>query len=156
MTLTLSVSYRSLLQLVGIFIAFHTRKVTIKALNESKQTGVIIYINSIFLVISGVTSFVLSRYYEVESSLTAVLSLLQPTLFLLLIFIPNVSDNYCCTSYITVICVYNILMLEYMNMSKISETRETTPTKIGFHAFHINFYLHEFFESILFFDPHGL
>lgn len=108
MTLTLSVSYRSLLQLVGIFIAFHTRKVTIKALNESKQTGVIIYINSIFLVISGVTSFVLSRYYEVESSLTAVLSLLQPTLFLLLIFIPNVSDNYSCTSYITVIIYNNI------------------------------------------------
>ena len=44
-------------------------------------------------------------------------------------------------------------MLEYMNMSKISETGETTPTKIGFHAFHINFYLHEFSESILFFDP---
>ena len=34
-----------------------------------------------------------------------------------------------------------------------SETEETTPTKIGLHAFHINFYLHEFFESILFFDP---
>ena len=116
MTLTLSVSYRSLLQLVGIFIAFHTRKVTIKALNESKQTGVIIYINSIFLVISSVTSFVLSRYYEVESSLTAVLSLLQPTLFLLLIFIPNVSDNYCCTSYITVICIIiytNVRIYEY-------------------------------------------
>ena len=37
-----------------------------------------------------------------------------------------------------------------------SETRETTPTKIGFHAFQVNLYLHEFFESILFFDPHGL
>ena len=41
-------------------------------------------------------------------------------------------------------------------MSKISETREVTPTKIGLHAFHINLYLHEFFEPILFFDPHGL
>ena len=27
------------------------------------------------------------------------------------------------------------------------------PTKIGFHAFHVNLYLHEFFEPILFFDP---
>ena len=32
------------------------------------------------------------------------------------------------------------------------------PTKIGLHAFHIDLYMHEFFEliPILFFDPHGL
>ena len=39
---------------------------------------------------------------------------------------------------------------------QISETEEATPTKIGLHAFHANPYLHEFFELILFFDPHGL
>ena len=39
---------------------------------------------------------------------------------------------------------------------KISETGEATPTKIGLHAFQITLYLHEFFESNLFFDPHGL
>ena len=27
------------------------------------------------------------------------------------------------------------------------------PTKFGFHAFQVNLYLHEFFESIQFFDP---
>ena len=30
----------------------------------------------------------------------------------------------------------------------ISETKETTPTKIGVHACDINPYLHEFFEPI--------
>ena len=30
----------------------------------------------------------------------------------------------------------------------ISETEETTPTKIGVHALGINTYLHEFFEPI--------
>ena len=40
--------------------------------------------------------------------------------------------------------------------AKISETGEVTPTKIGLHAFQVNPYLHEFFELILFFDPHGL
>ena len=30
----------------------------------------------------------------------------------------------------------------------ISETGETTPTKIGVHACYINAYLHEFFEPI--------
>ena len=37
-------------------------------------------------------------------------------------------------------------------MGKISETRDATPTKIGLHVFHVNPYLHEFFEPILFFD----
>ena len=41
-------------------------------------------------------------------------------------------------------------------MGKISETKEVTPTKIGLHAFQVNLYSHEFFELILFFDPHGL
>ena len=41
-------------------------------------------------------------------------------------------------------------------MSKISESGEVTPTKIGLHAFQVNLYLHEFFEPILFFDAHGL
>ena len=41
----------------------------------------------------------------------------------------------------------------------ISETRKTTPTKIGVHAFDIIPYLHKFlsqFRSIKFFDDHGL
>ena len=41
-------------------------------------------------------------------------------------------------------------------MSKIPETGEATPTKIGLHAFHVNLYMHEFIEAILFFDAHGL
>ena len=32
--------------------------------------------------------------------------------------------------------------------SNISETKITTPTKIGVHVWYINTYLHEFFESI--------
>ena len=43
----------------------------------------------------------------------------------------------------------------FLKKSKISKTREAIPTKIGLHTFHINLYLHELFEPILFFDPHG-
>ena len=48
------------------------------------------------------------------------------------------------------------LLPPMLKRSKISETRDAMPTKIGFHAFHVNLYLHEFFEAIPFFDPHGL
>ena len=37
--------------------------------------------------------------------------------------------------------------------SNIAKTRKAMPTKIGLHAFHINLYLHEYFESILIFRP---
>ena len=38
--------------------------------------------------------------------------------------------------------------LAVFESSNISETRETTPTKIGVYACDINPYLHEFFEPI--------
>ena len=38
--------------------------------------------------------------------------------------------------------------LAVFEVSRISETKETTPTKIGVHACDINAYLHEFFEPI--------
>ena len=40
--------------------------------------------------------------------------------------------------------------LAVFECSNISETGETTLTKIGVHAFDINPYLYEFFELILF------
>ena len=39
--------------------------------------------------------------------------------------------------------------LAFFESSGISETGETTPTKIGVHALGINPYLHEFFGPIL-------
>ena len=39
-------------------------------------------------------------------------------------------------------------ILAKFESSYISEIREAMPTKIGVHAFDINPYLHEFFESI--------
>ena len=38
--------------------------------------------------------------------------------------------------------------LAIFKSSGISETKETTPTQMGVHAFDINAYLHEFFEPI--------
>ena len=49
----------------------------------------------------------------------------------------------------------NLAVFEGMQAkrSKISETGEAMPTKISFYAFHVNLYLHEFFEPILFLTP---
>ena len=54
------------------------------------------------------------------------------------------------------VCVGMCVCVHQNKRSDISETGEATPTKTGLHAFQVNLYLHESFEPILFFDPHGL
>ena len=50
----------------------------------------------------------------------------------------------------------NLAILKANEKGAKSPKLEATPTKIGLHAIRVNLYLHEFFEPILFFDPHGL
>ena len=72
-------------------MAFHTRKVKIKALNDSKEIAAIIYINSIMLAILAVTEFALQDYHDVYAALFGIALLIEATLFLGLIFVPKVS-----------------------------------------------------------------
>ena len=88
--LSLLFSYKGLLQIVAMFMAFHTRKVTVKALNESLETAALIYINSIILVVLTVTEFVLHEYHDVYSAFFGLALLIGATLFLSLIFVPKV------------------------------------------------------------------
>ncbi len=88
--LGLSFAYKALLQIVAMFMAFHTRKVKIKALNDSKAIAAIIYINSIVLVLMIVNSFVLEAYHNVHAALFGLASLVQATMFLGFLFIPKV------------------------------------------------------------------
>ena len=83
-------SYKGLLQVLAMFMAFHTRKVTVKALNESLEIAALIYINSIILVMLTVTEFVLYDYQEVYVTLFGLALLIGATLFLGLIFAPKV------------------------------------------------------------------
>ena len=87
----LSFGYKGLLQIVAMFMAFHTRRVTIAALNDSKEIAVIIYINSIILIVMAGSEYALERYHNVHSALFGLALLIQATMFLGVLFIPNVS-----------------------------------------------------------------
>lgn len=89
--LSISYAYKGLLQLVAMFMAFHTRKVKIKALNDSKEIGAIVYINSIILVLLAVTELALRQYHYLYSALNGTILLIGGSLFLGLVFIPKVS-----------------------------------------------------------------
>ncbi len=87
-----SFAYKGLLQIVAIFMAFHTRRVKIKALNDSKETGAIIYINSIILVLIMVAAFVLEGYHNIHAALFGLALFVQASIFLGLLFIPKVNN----------------------------------------------------------------
>ena len=88
--LGISFGYKGILQVLAIFMAFHTRRVKIKILNESKETAAFIYINSIILVLLIVTEFTLAVYHNTYAALFGLGLLIEASLFLGLIFIPKV------------------------------------------------------------------
>ena len=78
-------------------MAFHTRRVKVKALNDSKEIAIIIYINSIILALLAVTQFALETYHDVYAAMFGLALLVDATMFLGLMFIPKVrliSINY--------------------------------------------------------------
>ena len=85
--------YLCLLQFAGIILAFQTRKVNIKALNDSKSVTVLIYISSIVLVIMALVQFILRNYINIQMAVFSGGVIILATLFLVLIFTPNVSEN---------------------------------------------------------------
>ena len=71
-------------------MVFHIRRVKIKALNDSKEIAVIIYVNSIILALLAVTQFALETYHDVYAAMFGLALLVDATLFLGLMFIPKV------------------------------------------------------------------
>ena len=94
--LAISFAYKGLLQIIALFMAFHTRRIKIRALNDSKEIAAIIYINSIILVLLAVSVFVLGRYHDVHVALFGLVLLVDASLFLGVLFVPKV--------YIIIIC----------------------------------------------------
>ena len=88
--LAVSSAYKGLLQLVAVLMAFHTRRVKIRVLNESKETAMIIYFNSITLSLLIVVEFALVKFHDVHAALIGLALLLTPTVFLTLTFVPKV------------------------------------------------------------------
>ena len=86
--------YLGLLQLVGIILAFQTRKVRIPILNDSKSVTALIYISSIVLVVIVLITFILRGYINICAAIFSGGVILLATFFLVLSFIPKVSCSF--------------------------------------------------------------
>lgn len=82
--------YAFVLQLIAIILAFQTRKVKIKGLNDARQVIAIIYINTICLLVFTLTSVVLNTHLITSSVLYSISITAAATVFLTLLFIPKV------------------------------------------------------------------
>ena len=82
--------YLAVLEIVGIVLAFQTRKVKIPILNDSKFVAALIYISSLILIVLLLITFVVSGYLNTISGVFYGGILILASCFLGLIFVPKV------------------------------------------------------------------
>ena len=83
--------FKGLLQVVALALAFMTRKVKVKGLDDAKYIAAIIYMTSITISVLTVVEYSLDDYINTYASIFATGLLLSPTCVLLLVFVPTVS-----------------------------------------------------------------
>ena len=106
-------AYLAVLQIVGIVLAFQTRKVKLQGLRDSKFVATIIYISSIILVAIALVTFALRAYINVGNGIITVGVFSLTTTILALIFVPKVS-SYTSTSFIGVYVVASCVFIVHL------------------------------------------
>ena len=82
--------YKGLLQLIALLLAFRTRKVKVKGLDDSKYIAAAIYITSIVLAVTTVSTYTLMDYVNAYPAVVGLGFLLGTTMILGLVFVPRV------------------------------------------------------------------
>ena len=77
-------------QVVGVILAFRTRKVTIKALNDSKYLTIIIYTSAVIVTIMIIGAVTLDRFLTIDAAVFGLLLFTFTTVVLGFTFIPKV------------------------------------------------------------------
>ena len=88
--IAITFGYKALLQLCAIFMAFTTRKVNVKGLNDTREIYAIIYTNTLIITVLIVTEFALKSHRDAYITLYGLAIFAEATLFLALTFIPKV------------------------------------------------------------------
>ena len=78
------------LQVCALYFAFQTRKVKVKGLNDAKYTAVTVYVTTIVMLITVITTFTLSNYITAYTVIYCIGIWITPTIVLGVMFIPKV------------------------------------------------------------------
>ena len=83
-------SYLMVLQILGIMLAFQTRRVKVKSLKDSTFVAANVYISSIVIVMFILVTFALRTYLNAYCAIFATGIFILTTTFLTLTFVPKV------------------------------------------------------------------
>lgn len=86
--------YLAMLQIIGIMLAFQTRRVKYKELRDSKFVAIIIYVSSLILLILAIDTFLLNTYLNAYGAIFSLGIIILTTTFLLLTFVPKMFQVY--------------------------------------------------------------
>ncbi|PFX34146.1 Gamma-aminobutyric acid type B receptor subunit 2 [Stylophora pistillata] len=85
-------SYKGILLLFGLFLAWETRNVTIPALNDSRYIGMSVYNVVVLSIIGAIVAIALdgSMYYKAPYAISSLCLIVCTTATLLLVFVPKI------------------------------------------------------------------
>lgn len=83
-------------QLVAVYLAFRTRKVKIKALNDAKYLALIIYIGTVIITVMIISVVSLGSFLNADAAVFSACIWVFTTLILGLLFVPKVSSHSVC------------------------------------------------------------
>ena len=86
----LSVSFKLIIHVIGLILAFLTRKVHIDPLRESRYSAILIYISFAFLIVALVIVFLVEDN-DIYAGIWTTFVLLEVCVFLGLNFVPKVN-----------------------------------------------------------------
>lgn len=89
--ITLLYIYKIILQVIALILAFNTRKVKVKGLDDSKYIAAAIYITTIVLPVSFFASLTLWSHVNTFPAVLSTTHLFGATAILILVFVPRVS-----------------------------------------------------------------
>ena len=101
LSLGLLYGYKCVLQIFALYLAFQTRKVKIKGLNDAKYITTMVYVVTLVIIVTLVSTFALTNYVNVYAVVYCVGLAISGSLILGLTFIPKVSFHLAllCDSY---------------------------------------------------------
>lgn len=88
--ITMLYIYKITLQVIALILAFNTRKVKVKGLDDSKYIAVTIYITTIVLPVSFFASLTLWSHVNTFPAVLSTTHLFGATAILILVFVPRV------------------------------------------------------------------
>ena len=83
-------AYKGILLIVGLFLAFETRNIKIKELNDSPLIAMCVYTTVVLSISLAPIGILLTNYVDIHYGLLGSLAMLGVTLILSMLFVPQV------------------------------------------------------------------